>query len=233
MEKLVYLLWPTDSSLGRDDDSFRDRLLAALPDALQQKSASRLKISVTDCAVEAGEKLHLGELEPRALVSFWLECVQDRGACEALLEDCSGRMAGYLVVESQPLRFETPTGSLAARMPGFSLVGCIEPGEDVSQTEFIERWECVHRDVAIETQSTFSYIRNEVVRPLTSDAPDWGGIVEEGFPIEALNSPRVFYDAADSEERFRRNSQRMVESCVAFLSLDKVDSHPMSEYRFF
>ncbi len=233
MEKLLYLLWPADASEGRSDDAFRDRLLAALPEALQRNGASRLKISVTDCAVEAGEKLHLGELEPRALVSFWLECAHDRGPCEALLENHNGRMAGYLVVESQPLRFETPSGSFAARMPGFSLVGCIEPAKHVSQAEFIERWECVHRDVAIETQSTFSYIRNEVVRPLTSNAPGWGGIVEEGFPLEALNSPRVFYDAADSEERFRRNSQRMIESCVAFLSLDKVDSHPMSEYRFF
>jgi hypothetical protein len=233
VEKLVYLLWPEDSSEDRNNDAFRDRLLAALPDALQQGGASRLKISVTDRAVEAGEELHLGELEPRALVSFWLECAQERGPCEALLENHSGRIAGYLVVESQPLRFETPSGSFGARMPGFSLVGCIEPAQHVSQAEFIERWECVHRDVAIETQSTFSYIRNEVVRPLTSDAPGWGGIVEEGFPLEALNSPRIFYDAADSEERFRRNSQRMVESCVAFLSLDKVDSHPMSEYRFF
>jgi hypothetical protein len=233
MEKLIYLLWPSDSSEGRNDDAFRNRLLAALPEPLQTSGANQLKISVTDCAVEAGEKLHLGELEPRALVSFWLECVQDRRPCETLLADSSGRMAGYLVVESQPLRFETPAGNLAARMPGFSLVGCIEPAQHVSQAEFIERWECVHRDVAIETQSTFSYIRNEVVRPLTSDAPGWGGIVEEGFPLEALNSPRVFYDAVDSEDRFRRNSQRMVESCVAFLSLDKVDSHPMSEYRFF
>lgn len=117
-------------------------------------------------------------------------------------------------------------------MPGFSLVGCIEPAPGLSHPEFIDRWESSHRQVAIETQSTFSYVRNEIVRPLTPEAPAWGGIVEEGFPIEALNDPRVFYDARDSEERFKANSKRMIESCLSFLSLENVDSHPMSEYRF-
>ena len=88
-------------------------------------------------------------------------------------------------------------------------------------------------DVAIDVQSTFSYVRNEVVRPLTSDAPAWGGIVEEGFPLEALSDRRVFYDAVDDEEKFRRNLEAMIESCAAFLSMERVDSHPMSEYRFF
>jgi len=233
VEKLVYLLWNDKPADQRDNDAFRDQLLSTLPDRLMRNGASQLKISVTDLAVAAGESLHLGALSPSAMVSFWLECVHDRAPCEALLTRSSSRLAGYLVVESQPLRTETPVGGVGARMPGFSLVGCIEPAEGVSQTEFIDRWESTHRDVAIETQSTFSYIRNEVVRPLTPEAPPWKGVVEEGFPIEALTDPRVFYDAVDSEDRFRENSKRMIDSCVAFLALDRVDSHPMSEYRFF
>jgi hypothetical protein len=97
----------------------------------------------------------------------------------------------------------------------------------------VKTWEEVHRDVAIAVQSTFSYVRNEVVRPLTADAPDWRGIVEEGFPSEALSNPQAFYDAVGDEEKFNRHLKAMMESCRAFLSLEKVDSHPMSEYRFF
>jgi hypothetical protein len=206
MEKLIYLLWSEGPS-GRDTDAaFRDRLLSSLPDGLMGKGASQVKISVTDDAVEAGEALHLGKLAPSAMVSFWIECAHDRAPCEAILDRASQRSAGYLVVESHPLRTETPDGGVGKRMPGFSLVGCIEPATGVSQADFIDRWESVHRDVAIETQSTFSYIRNEVVRALTPDAPPWKGIVEEGFPIEALTDPRVFYDAIDSEQRFRENS---------------------------
>jgi hypothetical protein len=112
-------------------------------------------------------------------------------------------------------------------------VGCIEPKDGISQAEFVGTWESVHRDVAIDTQSTFSYVRNEVVRPLTKDAPAWGGIVEEGFPLDALANPQAFYDAVGDEAKYRKHLKIMMESCDAFLSIKKVDSHPMSEYRFY
>ncbi len=231
MEKLTYLLWSEESVSG--PDAFRDRLLDALPGVLAQNGAMQLKISVTDSDVAAGRALHLGAQAPDAFVSFWLECCQDRGPTEAVLSNLCGRMAGYLVVESHPLRTETPDGGIGKRMPGFSLVGCIEPKEGVSHAEFVEIWERVHRDVAIDTQSTFSYVRNEVVRPLTEGAPAWAGVVEEGFPLDALEAPRAFYDAVGDEAKYRKNLELMMESCNAFLSIEKVDSHPMSEYRFY
>lgn len=229
MEKLAYLLWD-EASAG---NALRDRLLATLPRSLADEGASQVKVLVTDSDVEEGENLHMGAQVPHALVSYWLECVQDRGPAEAKIAEVCARSAGYLVVESQPLRAETPAGGIGKRMPGFTLVGCIEPEEGVSQADFIRIWETVHRDVAIETQSTFSYIRNEVVRPLTANAPAWGGIIEEGFPVEALRNPQAFYDAVGNEALYQKNLKRMIESCSAFLSMSKVDSHPMSEYRFF
>lgn len=237
MEKLVYLLWPT-SPEDTSGDTFRDQLLAKLPAAVHEAGGQRLKISVTDSAVAAGESLHLGAESPKALATFWLECVRERRPIESALTRLSARTVGYLVVESQPLRFpdNDPAPTLAAggkRTTGFSLVGCIEPADGVSQQTFVETWETKHAQVAIDTQSTFSYVRNEVVRPLTSDAPPWRGIVEEGFPVEALTDSRAFYDAGGDEAVFRANQKAMVDSCAAFLSLTRVDSHPMSEYRFF
>ena len=107
---------------------------------------------------------------------------------------------------------------------------CIAKRADLDRARFIDIWYSVHRQVAIETQSTFSYVRNEVVRALTPDAPAWDAIVEEGFPIEALDDPRVFYDAVDDEALFRENLQKMVESAGSFLDLERVSSHPMSHY---
>jgi hypothetical protein len=231
MEKLVYLLWKRESD--PNNDVFRDRMLKSLPDALAGYGASQLKLSVSDSDVAAGASLHLGAEKPDALVTFWLECIQDRGPAEARLAEVAGRQAGYLVVESQALRLATDPAKRGTRTRGFSLVGCIEPKPGVSHAQFIERWETVHRDVAIQTQSTFSYIRNEVVRPVTKNAPPWEGIVEEGFPSEALSNPQAFYDAVGNEPKYRENLRRMIESCDAFLSMKKVDSHPMSEYRFF
>lgn len=231
MEKLVYLLWKREAD--SDNDVLRDRLLAELPGALASHGASGIKLAVSDGDVAAGAALHLGARRPDALLSFWLECIQDRGPAESLVAGLVGRHAGYLVVESQPLRLVTDPRKRGTRTPGFSLVGCIEPRAGISHAAFVERWETVHRDVAIETQSTFSYVRNEVVRPLTKDAPPWAGIIEEGFPSEALSNPQAFYDAVGDEPKYRENLRRMIESCDAFLSLKDVDSHPMSEYRFF
>ena len=231
MEKLAYLIWNDDPTV--DADAFRDRLLSALPTALAKADALRVKISVIDSDVASGAGLHLGALAPDALVSFWLECCQDRAPVEAALSNICDRLAGYLVAESYPLRRATPKGGIGKRMPGFSLVGCIEPRDGVSHADFARIWESVHRDVAIQTQSTISYVRNEVVRPLTEGAPAWGGIVEEGFPLEALANPQAFYDAVGDEAKYRKHLKLMMESCNAFLSIEKVDSHPMSEYRFY
>lgn len=231
MEKMAYLLWrKTPEETGA---AFRDRLLAKLPSAFEAAGGTRFKLCVTDEHVAAGAELHLGAHRPDALVTGWIECCQDRGPTEALLAAESGRIAGYLVAESHPLRVAAPDGGGGARMPGFTLVGCIEPKPGMSTRAFADRWESVHRDVAIAVQSTFSYVRNEVVRPLTDGAPAWGGIVEEGFPIDALANPQVFYDAVGDEAKYRDHLRQMVESCAAFLDLEKVDSHPMSEYRFF
>jgi hypothetical protein len=143
------------------------------------------------------------------------------------------RFAGFLVVESQPLRSEKDEDELGWRTPGFSLVGCIPRARDLSREQFVSHWYAVHRDVAIATQSSFSYVRNEIVRPLTPDAPSWDALVEEGFPIGALDDPKIFYDADGSEERHQKNLEQMIESCRVFIDMENVDSHPMSEYRFF
>lgn len=100
----------------------------------------------------------------------------------------------------------------------------------MSQQEFIRIWHDDHRKVAIETQSTFGYVRNEIVRALTSDAPvQWSAIVEESFPIEALDDPMVFFDAT-TPEQYSANLNRMVESCNRFLSLEAIEVTFVSEY---
>ena len=231
MEKLVYLLWKRDAD--PNNDVLRDRLLGALPKALAELGATQIKLSISDGDVAAGAGLHMGPERPDALLGFWIECIQDRGPAEAWIRAQTGRHAGYLVVESQPLRLATDPAKSGRRTQGFSLVGCIEAKPGLTPAQFVGIWETRHRQVAIDTQSTFSYVRNEVVRPVTKDAPPWQGIIEEGFPSEALSNPQAFYDAVGDERKFRENLRRMIESCEAFIAMPRVDSHPMSEYRFF
>ena len=73
----------------------------------------------------------------------------------------------------------------------------------------------MQRDTAIETQSTFGYVRNEIVRALTPDAPRWHAIVEENFPLGALTDPAVFYDAAGDPAKLRATRSACSAPCRA------------------
>ena len=142
-----------------------------------------------------------------------------------------GAARGVSVLESVALANTTRRAAPGERTPGVNVVACIAAAPGVSRGEFLERWLDRHRTVALETQATYAYVRNAVVRALTPDAPAWDGIVEEGFPPEAFGDPMVWYRARSREE-LRERLERMLESCRSFLDLARVEQHPLSEYRF-
>lgn len=83
--------------------------------------------------------------------------------------------------------------------------------------------------MAIETQSTFGYTQNAVVRPLTPHAPELAGIVEELFPVEAITDLKAFFGASDDTDLQQRLS-RMVASTTAFGANENIDTIPTSRY---
>lgn len=232
MEKLAYVLWRGDA----DQADFADGLVSRVGPGLVDAGARFVCVSVVDDAVGAGEALRIGSMDPAkdAVVTFWLEESFARAACEQIIADEAERLAGYLVVESRPLR--TPAEKLPAspggRTDGFHLVTCIRRRDDLTYDDFIAEWHGPFRDTAVDKQDTFDYVRNEIVRPLTADAPDWSAIVHEGFPTGALDDPAVFFDAVGDEERLAAHQGDMFEAVAKFLDLGAVESHPMSEYVF-
>ena len=230
MEKIACVLW---KPAGVPDDVYGKELRAAAAE-LARLGAMSVRINVVDEHVAAGTAVRVGKMDPKSgFVTFWLhEADQLRGPLSDALSAHASRVAAYLVVESTPLRNTTQLAKPGERTPGFNAVTAIVPKDGLSYDEFIHRWHTEHRVVALETQSTFAYVRNEIVRALTPDAPQWVALVEESFPIEALTDSAVWYAAVGSPERLERNRRRMIESCLAFLALDRVESHPMSEYVF-
>ncbi len=186
MEKLAYVLWKRGEEAN---ETFKQRLLGEAAPRLLALEMERVRISVVDDDVREGEKLRLGKMVPAkaALLSFWIEQSQDRGGVERVLSGTCGAFAGYLVVESRPLVNRSVRAG--ARTPGFALVTCIEPAAGLSYDEFLRIWHEQQRACAIETQSTFGYVRNEIVRALSSHGPGgvplpkWAAIVEENFPL--------------------------------------------------
>jgi hypothetical protein len=99
----------------------------------------------------------------------------------------------------------------------------------LDQASWLSRWQLGHTTVAIETQSTFGYTQNAVVRSLTPDAPELAGIVEELFPAEAITDLKAFFGAADDGDLQQRLS-RMVASTSAFGANENIDTVPTSRY---
>jgi EthD domain len=102
---------------------------------------------------------------------------------------------------------------------------------DLDQSTWLNRWQLNHTPVAIETQATFGYTQNWVVRALTPDAPGIAGIVEELFPDEAVTDLKAFFGAADDGDLQHRLG-RMVASTSAFGANENIDTVPTSRYVF-
>ena len=226
MEKLVYLIRDDPT---KDGAQRRDELLSFASQG--GNGASRFTVNATDDAVSAGQGVTIGKLDPpiNAMVSFWMENSDDRAPIEAALSEKVANLAGYLVVESVPTINSQHVVAPGERTPGVNMVTCITQLPTLSREEFLRIWYQDHKLVAQQTQSTFGYIRNTVVRSLTDGAPSWDGVVEEFFPIEALTDQKAWY-AASSEEELQENLGKMIQSVQRFLDLTPLESHPMSRY---
>jgi hypothetical protein len=93
----------------------------------------------------------------------------------------------------------------------------------------LSRWHIDHTPVAIETQATFGYLQNTVVRALNPGAPNISAIVEELFPAEAVSDLHAFFGAADDDD-MRDRMERMLASTAAFGANENVDTVPTSRY---
>ncbi len=229
MEKLIYVIW---RQKGVSKEVFKKTILGPTAKRLLGLGPHRLSMNLADEFVDYAESMRMSIIHPSisGTISIWLDTSLNRSQVEEVISEVTARYAGYLVVESVPIVNTSLIAPVGHRTPGVLTVAFLERPEHIPHEEWIEHWKGHHTSVAVETQSTHLYIQNEVVRPLTGDAPPWSAIVEEGFPAEALKNPMVFYNANGSEEKLKENQTRMMESVNKFLNLNRVESHPMSEY---
>jgi EthD domain len=224
MEKVVMLLMAAD----RDDD-WCQRQRGPVADAILRLGVHGLAVNVRDSVVRHS-LMTLTTLDPpvAAVVSIWTQqCYGDQIASALrLLETECVHLAAYLVTESVPLPAPLELGS---RTTGLANIALLRRPADLDQASWLHRWQHGHTPVAIETQSTFGYTQNAVVRALTPDAPELAGIVEELFPAEAMTDLKAFFGAADDADLQHRLG-RMVESTSAFGANENIDTVPTSRY---
>jgi hypothetical protein len=224
VEKVVVLL-----RVAEPDDQWCERIRGSVADELVALGVEGLAINVRDSAVR-DSLMTLTTLAPpvAAVVSIWTQQSygkQVAAAVELLADHCAS-LAAYLVTESVPI---APPDRLGNRSPGFANVALLRRPAHLDHAAWLTRWQIDHTPVAIETQATFGYTQNVVVRPLTQDAPAIDGIVEELFPDAATTDLHAFFGAVDDADLGDRMSRMMV-STSAFGATDNIDTVPTSRF---
>jgi len=227
VEKVIVTLRAADS-----DEGWCTRLHSEVAADLLETGVPGLSINVRDDAVRQS-LMTLTTLDPPVVgfVTLWTQQSygdQVREALARLDKECDD-VAAYLVTESVPL--PPPKTVSGERTPGLANVALLRRPDDLDEATWRRRWHTDHTPVAIETQSTFGYTQNQVVRPLTEGAAPLAAIVEELFPIEAISDLHAFFGAADDDD-LRDRMERMVASTAAFGANRDVDTVPTSRYVF-
>jgi hypothetical protein len=164
------------------------------------------------------------------MLSLWVDFA---GAAlwESLIDAHVSRKTAYLVAEAEPLVNQAAHPSKPGeRVYGMCHVVFLSTPEGMSQDDFLATWKDSHTQVAIDTQSTFGYRQNLVVRRLSDAARPCHAVVEENFPPEAMTDDHAFYATGGDDTVLQKHMTAMMESCTRFIDFEKIDVIPMSEY---
>ena len=137
-------------------------------------------------------------------------------------------MVGWEVEERKPL--PPPPVPDGVRADALANLAFIRKPWEASYDSWVQHWHGPHTQVAMQTQATFGYVQNRVVRPLTPDTPQVDAIVEELFPMAAIADMHAFYGSGGDDDELSRRISTLMES-VAVLGADRdIDLVPTSRY---
>lgn len=223
MEKIVYLLWSDQLASEKQ----------TLAEALKKVGAQHVRVNVADDDITAGSHMQtatsLKEL-PSGIVTFWLNSSFERQAVESVLDTLQGLYYGYSVCESEPLPNIKHPPTTGVRCEGFNQIVLLKKPDHLSREKWLDIWLNNHTRVAIDTQQTFGYRQNIVVRRFDENAPELDAIIEENFPIGALNDDKVFYAANIDGEKTM--IEQMMDSCLRFIDFTRMNRLITSEYNY-
>jgi len=232
LEKIICTLWKhNDQPLDQFAGSLRTQLSAKLL-ALPGVRGLQLNLDDAEVAAAAGIRQTANAPHPDALLQLWLDSAiaLRRAPVDAAIAAAVAKFDAYLVTESEPLCNQRHPPVPGQRSYGFAQIALLKKPDRLGHADWLAAWHDGHTPVAIETQSTFEYRQNVVVRALTAGARPYDAIVEECFPPEAMSDPQIFFDAAGDAQKFQRNLDRMMASVGRFLDLGTIDVLATSQY---
>jgi hypothetical protein len=228
MEKIVFKLWRSDSD---SLEKFKKSLLVDLPKTLESL-ISELQINIADEDVNEAAALAQTNYSqnPDAIVFTKVASQYYSENIISILQSFATKVEGFIVSESIILQDDSKDHQ-GKRSEGFSQVVFLEKPLEMTEFDWFDHWTHHHTKIAIETQSSFTYIQNTVVRPLQKDSPNFIAVIEECFPSEAMSNPSIFYNAENNSELLLKNTELMMDSCSRFIDFQKIEVIPTSRYR--
>ena len=210
--KLVLALWAPDRTALLDE---------GLRAALREAGATALQVNLDDEHVP-DEVLRLQTFEDpvTALVSVWTSDAADAvpEAVLAAVRQLAGRVAGWEVEERVPLA--APATSDGVRTDGLAQVALLRVPDGLEYDEWRTHWQGPHTRIAMETQATFGYVQNRVLRPLGGDTPHVDAIVEELFPGAAMHDIHAYYGSGGDPAELDRRMNALMRS-VSTMGADR------------
>jgi hypothetical protein len=229
MQKLIYAFWQPD----RDAAALRDALVGELgPQLKRQSGVHGVQVNVTDEHFTGPGLPPLFRTQPalQGIINIWVDTSFTRQPLEQLIARHVAGFHGYSVVDSQPIVNTKQPPVPGRRLDALSQIVFIEKPAAMAHRDWLTTWLELHTQIAIDTQSTFQYVQNAVLRPLTPGAPEYHGIIEECFPPAAFTDQAVFYDAVGDEPKLQSHFKQMMDSCARFIDRERLDIIYTSQY---
>ena len=173
-------------------------------------------------------RLHTSEPPVTGLVSVWTD-----GSPAPVLDAVrpyADRVAGWEVEETLPL--EPPAVSDGTRTDGLAQVALLRVPAAMSYDDWRAHWQGPHTQIAIETQATFGYVQNRVLRALTEDTLHVDAVVEELFPSEAMHDIHAYYGSGGDQAELDRRMTLLMESVATMGADQDLDLVATSRYVF-
>ncbi|WP_221176909.1 EthD domain-containing protein [Nocardioides pocheonensis] len=226
--KAVFALHRDDVGPALLEEAFRARVA--------DTGVRRLQVNVDDADVAAAP-LRFGPGTPiTAVLSVWLDEPDDAAgapgdalaAVVAVVREIDPTADGWRVDERRPI--EPPPVPDGARADALANLAFLRRPAAMSPQDWLDDWLERHTPVAIATQGTFGYVQNPVLEALTPDAPEVAGIVEELFPMAAMEDTHAFYGSAGDDAELQRRFATLMESVARFGADHGLDLVPTSRY---
>jgi hypothetical protein len=233
MEKLIYALWrPEDTTAEAFNAALRRSVTATL-----RPLAQHLRLNLRDAHVTGSSAPCVSVMNPSpdAVVQLWVDTAYPprRVGIDAALEAVSSQLQSWLVCESNPIRNMQHPTVFGARSPGFSQIAILLANPAMTHDDWRATWQDLHTQPAIDLQSTFEYVQNLVVRPVLPGPAEVWSIVEECFPLAALNDRTVYFDRPGDVAATDVNEAAMLRSVARFIGENQCDVFPTSQYDMF